>query len=133
MAGKKRKGVFTNELSAMVYGFGGDASPDPQTLSVLEDALIEFVGDLVKRAGAAASKPGKLRVQDLLYIIRNNPKQWGRAKELLLLRKEIEAAKRTSTVAIDHADDTLTRYAAEGSETPGPPEDPLDSGDETVA
>lgn len=94
----------------MVYGFGGDVAPDPETLDVLEDTMVEFVAGVVQRAGAIAHKPGKLRAQDLLCVIRNNPAQWGRAKELLLLKKEIEEAKRTSQVN-ESAVDAFEAYA----------------------
>lgn len=116
----------------MVYGFGGDLTPDPETLDVLEDAMVEFVAGVVQRASAVAHKPGKMRAQDLLCVIRNNPQQWGRAKELLLLKKEIEAAKRTSQVN-DSAVDALETYANDDGmhpELPPEEEEPaLDSGD----
>jgi transcription initiation factor TFIID subunit 13 len=99
-------------VGSMVYGFGGDVSPDPQTVDVLEDVMIDFVSGIVQRARAAATKPGKLRAQDLLYTIRKNPQQWGRAKELLLLKKEIEEAKKNSDVNAN-AVDTLEAYTVE--------------------
>ncbi|KAG8469177.1 hypothetical protein KFE25_007695 [Diacronema lutheri] len=132
----ERKRVFTGELSAMVYGFGGDEAPDAATLDVLEDAMVEFVAGVVQRASAVAHKPGKVRAQDVLCAIRNNPKQWGRAKELLLLKKEIEEAKRTSRVN-ENAIDALESYADDDAALHPelPPEDEdiepaLNSGDE---
>ncbi|KAJ1637096.1 transcription initiation factor IID, 18kD subunit-domain-containing protein [Pavlovales sp. CCMP2436] len=108
----------------MVYGFGGDESPDPQTVDVLEDLMIDFVAGIVQRASAAATKPGKLRAQDLLYTIRKDPQQWGRAKELLLLKKEIEEAKKNSEVNTN-AVETLEAYTVEN----GPPDVPADDAD----
>ena len=119
-------------VSNMVYGFGGDPSPDPETLDVLEDVMVEFVSDVMQRAGASASKQGKVRTQDLLYVIRKSPKQWGRAKELLLLKKEIEEAKRTSQTN-DTATDAFEAYTVnDPQESGGLPaeEDVLNSGDE---
>jgi hypothetical protein len=119
----------------MVYGFGGDPTPDSHALEVLEDATLEFVADIVQRASASASKPGKLRAQDFLYVIRKNAKQWGRAKELLLLKKEIEEAKRTTEVN-ESAVDTFEAYTVDGGgggDGRGPAEEePLNSGDEPV-
>ena len=116
----------------MVYGFGGDPSPESETLDVLEDVMVEFVSDVLQRAGTSSSKPGKVRTQDLLYVIRKSPKQWGRAKELLLLKKEIEEAKRTSQTN-DTATDALEAYEAhdpEESDGQHAEEEVLNSGDE---
>lgn len=116
----------------MVYGFGGDPSPEPETLDVLEDVMVEFVSDVLQRAGTSSSKPGKMRTQDLLYVIRKSPKQWGRAKELLLLKKEIEEAKRTSQTNDAAAEGFETYNVPEPDESSGLPaeDDILNSGDE---
>lgn len=78
----------------MMYGFAGDSEADPRTLDVLEDVVEDFVSDTMTRAAAVAPKPGKLRVADLLFVIRDDAKQWGRARELLILKSEIDEARR---------------------------------------
>lgn len=95
----------------MMYGFGGDVDPEPKTVDIVEAATIEFVADVLQRSAEAATRPGKLRVQDVLYAVRKDAKHWGRAKELLLLKKEIEEAKRPALPPDASGPDALEPYA----------------------
>eukprot|EP00304_Pavlova_gyrans_P008444 CAMPEP_0206044802 /NCGR_PEP_ID=MMETSP1466-20131121/13999_1 /ASSEMBLY_ACC=CAM_ASM_001126 /TAXON_ID=44452 /ORGANISM="Pavlova gyrans, Strain CCMP608" /LENGTH=116 /DNA_ID=CAMNT_0053419715 /DNA_START=11 /DNA_END=358 /DNA_ORIENTATION=- len=94
----------------MMYGFGGDPEPEDATLDCLEGLVVEFVGDLAKRATAAARQRAKPKVSEYLYAVRNRPRQWARARELLLLKKEIEAAKKASRVSEAGAEEDLDEY-----------------------
>uniref|UniRef100_A0A6N2M9U8 Transcription initiation factor TFIID subunit 13 n=1 Tax=Salix viminalis TaxID=40686 RepID=A0A6N2M9U8_SALVM len=44
---KRKRGVFQKDLQHMMYGFGDDANPLPETVALVEDIVVEYVTDLV--------------------------------------------------------------------------------------
>ncbi|KAK9282362.1 hypothetical protein L1049_005279 [Liquidambar formosana] len=67
---KRKRGVFQKDLQHMMYGFGDDPNPLPETVALLEDIVVEYVTDLVHKAQDTASKRGKLLTEDFLFLIR---------------------------------------------------------------
>ncbi|XP_062143989.1 transcription initiation factor TFIID subunit 13 isoform X2 [Alnus glutinosa] len=67
---KRKRGVFQKELQHMMYGFGDDPNPLPESVALVEDIAVEYVTDLVHKAQDIGSKRGKLSVEDFLYLIR---------------------------------------------------------------
>ncbi|KAL5671846.1 hypothetical protein ACJX0J_016152, partial [Zea mays] len=67
---KRKRGVFQKDLQHMMYGFGDDPNPLPETVALVEDIVVEYVTDLVHKAQNVASKRGKLLTEDFLYLIR---------------------------------------------------------------
>nr|GEZ69902.1 transcription initiation factor TFIID subunit 13 [Tanacetum cinerariifolium] len=54
----------------MMYGFGDDSNPLPETVALVEDIVVEYVTDMVHKAQDIASKRGKLLTEDFLFLIR---------------------------------------------------------------
>ncbi|KAG2588528.1 hypothetical protein PVAP13_5NG341500 [Panicum virgatum] len=44
---KRKRGVFQKDLQHMMYGFGDDPNPLPETVALVEDIVVEYVTDLV--------------------------------------------------------------------------------------
>nr|XP_048337332.1 transcription initiation factor TFIID subunit 13-like isoform X2 [Ziziphus jujuba var. spinosa] len=70
---KRKRGVFQKELQHMMYGFGDDPNPLPESVALMEDIVVEYITDLVYKAQDIGSKRGKLSVEDFLYQIRKIP------------------------------------------------------------
>uniref|UniRef100_A0A0E0JI08 Transcription initiation factor TFIID subunit 13 n=1 Tax=Oryza punctata TaxID=4537 RepID=A0A0E0JI08_ORYPU len=43
---KRKRGVFQKDLQHMMYGFGDDPNPLPETVALVEDIVVEYVTDL---------------------------------------------------------------------------------------
>ncbi|CAN1234783.1 Transcription initiation factor TFIID subunit 13 [Linum perenne] len=57
----------------MMYGFGDDPNPLPESVALLEDIVVEYVTDLTHKALDVGSKRAKISVEDFLYLIRKVP------------------------------------------------------------
>ncbi|KQK16896.1 transcription initiation protein SPT3 homolog [Brachypodium distachyon] len=100
---KRKRGMFQKDLQHMMYGFGDDPNPLPETVTLVEDIVVEYVTDLVHKAQNVASKRGKLLTEDFLYLIRKDMRKLHRATELLSMNEELKQARK----AFDVNEETL--------------------------
>ncbi|OVA16820.1 Transcription initiation factor IID [Macleaya cordata] len=91
---KRKRGVFQKDLQHMMYGFGDDANPLPETVGLVEDIIVEYITDLVHKAQDIASKRGKLLTEDFLYLIRKDMPKLNRCTELLSMHEELKQARK---------------------------------------
>ena len=90
---EKRKKMFTKELRCMMYGFGDDQNPYTETVDLLEDLVIEYIVETTKKA-MEVGRPGKMSVEDVIYLIRKDAKKYSRSKELLMMNEELRKARK---------------------------------------
>ncbi|CAL0300224.1 unnamed protein product [Lupinus luteus] len=91
---KRKRGVFQKELQHMMYGFGDDVNPLPESVALMEDIVVEYVTDLVHKAQDIGSQRGKLSVDDFLYLIRKDSRKLNRCTELLSMNEELKQARK---------------------------------------
>ncbi|XP_050265430.1 transcription initiation factor TFIID subunit 13-like isoform X2 [Quercus robur] len=95
---KRKRGVFQKELQHMMYGFGDDPNPLPESVALVEDIVVEYITDLVHKAQDIGSKRGKISVEDFLYLIRKVPQldlpKLNRCTELLSMNEELKQARK---------------------------------------
>jgi len=90
---EKKKKIFTKELRCMMYGFGDEQNPYSESVDLLEDLVIEYITEMTKRA-MDVGKAGKIAVEDMIFLIRKDPKKYSRVKELLLMSEELRKARK---------------------------------------
>uniref|UniRef100_A0A2P2KNM9 Transcription initiation factor TFIID subunit 13 n=1 Tax=Rhizophora mucronata TaxID=61149 RepID=A0A2P2KNM9_RHIMU len=95
---KRKRGVFYKDLQHMMYGFGDDPNPLPETVALVEDIVVEYVTDLAHKAQDVGSKRGKLSVEDFLYQIRKDLPKLNRCTELLSMQEELKQARKAFDV-----------------------------------
>ncbi|XWS30420.1 hypothetical protein CRYUN_Cryun24cG0116200 [Craigia yunnanensis] len=95
---KRKRGVFQKDLQHMMYGFGDDSNPLPETVALVEDIVVEYVTDLTHKAQDIGSKRGKLLVEDFLYLVRKDLPKLNRCKELLSMQEELKQARKAFEV-----------------------------------
>ncbi|PSC70449.1 transcription initiation factor TFIID subunit 13-like [Micractinium conductrix] len=105
------KGQLTRDLAVMLYGFGDDLQPLPETLDLVEDVVLDYATTLLHKAMDSAAVRGKLRrpgapgagaavgPEDILFLVRKDHKKYARAKELLIMDEEIKKARQVADVA----------------------------------
>lgn len=91
---KRKRGVFQKELQHMMYGYGDDQNPLPESVALVEDIVVEYVTDLAHKAQDVASKRGRLMIEDFLFIIRKDYPKLNRATELLAMNEELKQARK---------------------------------------
>ncbi|MCO5578097.1 hypothetical protein L7F22_031935 [Adiantum nelumboides] len=95
---KRKRGLFTRELRIMMYGFGDDPDPIPETVSLVEDILIDYITEMVHKAQDIASRRGKLTTEDLMFLVRKDARKFARVKELLAMNEELKRARKAFEV-----------------------------------
>lgn len=89
----KRKRLFTKEIRCMLYGFGDEQVPYTETVEMLDDLLIQYITDMTVKA-MNVGKKGRVSVEDIVYLIRKDPKKYARVKELLTMNEELKKARK---------------------------------------
>ncbi|XP_065837733.1 transcription initiation factor TFIID subunit 13-like [Oscarella lobularis] len=89
----KRKRLFTRELRCMMYGFGDDPNPYAESVDLLEDIVVEFITETTLKA-LSVGKKGRVHVEDIIFLIRKDPKKYTRVKELLMMNEELKKARK---------------------------------------
>ncbi|KAG6415248.1 hypothetical protein SASPL_122654 [Salvia splendens] len=103
---KRKRGMFQKDLQHMMYGFGDDANPLPETVALVEDIVVEYVTEMaslyllnyVHKAQDIASKRGKLLTEDFLFLIRKDLPKLNRCTELLSMNEELKQARKAFEV-----------------------------------
>ena len=89
----KRKRLFHRELKYMMHGFGDDPNPYSETVDLVEELVIQFITEMTVKA-MEVGKSGKVHVNDIIFIIRKDPKKYSRVKDLLMMKEQIDKAKK---------------------------------------
>lgn len=94
---EKRKKIFSKEFFAavrcMMYGFGDDQNPYTESVDLLEDLVIEYITEMTKKA-MEVGRPGRIQVEDIIFLIRKDAKKYSRVKELLTMNEELRKARK---------------------------------------
>ncbi|KAL3312712.1 hypothetical protein Ciccas_008695 [Cichlidogyrus casuarinus] len=96
----RKKKLFSKEsktilrsVRALLNAFGDDENPVPETVSLIEEMAVKYIMDTTMKASQIGRK-GKVGVDELLYLVRNDKKKFSRVKELLLLHEELRKARK---------------------------------------
>ncbi|XP_046849004.1 transcription initiation factor TFIID subunit 13-like [Xenia sp. Carnegie-2017] len=89
----KRKRLFHKELRCMMYGFGDDQAPFTESVDLLEDLVVEYISEMTLKA-MAIGKKGRVHVEDVVFLIRKDPKKYARVKDLLTMNEELKKARK---------------------------------------
>ena len=88
----KRKRLFPKELRAMLHGFGDDPNPYKETVDLVEDLIVQFVQEMTLKAASVGVK-GRVRLEDIVFLIRKQQKKYDRVKDLLTMNEELRKAR----------------------------------------
>ena len=88
-------------VKALLYAFGDDQDPLPETVRVLDEIVTDFIIETCHQAARSASYSNrqKIKIDDFKFAIRNNEEMLGRVQELLGMDKELKEARKQFDVA----------------------------------
>ncbi|KAF7281712.1 TATA-box binding protein associated factor 13 [Rhynchophorus ferrugineus] len=90
-AGRKR--LFSKELRCMMYGFGDDQNPYTESVDIIEDIVIEFITEMTQKA-MEIGRTGRVQVEDIVFLVRKDPRKYARVKDLLTMNEELKRARK---------------------------------------
>ena len=123
--GPSHRDLFAKDLPNLMYGHGDSREPIKESVELLEDMAVEYVTDIVhkamslvhKRTTAAAGGPSssktkneQLTLDDLLYVLRHDPRKYSRVREIVAMQDTIRAARKV--VKTDVNEEMLAATAA---------------------
>ena len=76
-----------------MHGFGDDPNPYSETVELVEELVIQFVTEMTLKA-MEVGKSGRVHVNDIIFIIRKDKKKYSRVKDLLMMKEQIDKAKK---------------------------------------
>uniref|UniRef100_L7M3J5 Transcription initiation factor TFIID subunit 13 n=1 Tax=Rhipicephalus pulchellus TaxID=72859 RepID=L7M3J5_RHIPC len=91
--GDRRKRLFSKELRCMMYGFGDDQNPYTESVDLLEDLVIEFIIEMTHKA-MEIGRTGRVQVEDIVFLVRKDPRKYARVKDLLTMNEELKKARK---------------------------------------
>lgn len=77
----------------MMFGFGDDQVPFTESVDLLEDLVVEYITEMTLKA-MEVGKKGKVHVEDIVFLIRKDPKKYARVKDLLTMNEELKKARK---------------------------------------
>ena len=88
-------------MRALLYAFGDDQDPLPETVRVLDEIVTDFIIETCHQAARSAtySNRQKIKVDDFKFAIRGNEAMLGRVQELLGMDKELKEARKQFDMA----------------------------------
>ncbi|MEQ2274939.1 Transcription initiation factor TFIID subunit 13 [Xenotaenia resolanae] len=89
----RRKRLFSKELRCMMYGFGDDQNPYTESVDILEDLVIDFITEMTHKA-MSIGRQGRVQVEDIVFLIRKDPRKFARVKDLLTMNEELKRARK---------------------------------------
>ncbi|EEB09449.1 transcription factor TFIID complex subunit Taf13 [Schizosaccharomyces japonicus yFS275] len=90
----RRQHLFTKDLKSLMFAFGDDINPAPDSVNVLEEIVVDYINEMCLEAARIAGNRNKVKVDDFKFALRNDSKKLGRVEELLVLQKVIADARR---------------------------------------
>lgn len=60
---------------------------------MLEDLLIEFITETTHKS-MDIGRTGRIQVEDIIFLVRKDPKKYSRVKELLTMNEELKKARK---------------------------------------
>ena len=88
-----RRRIFSKELRCMLYGYGDDRNPYTETVDFLDDVVIQFIIDMTHKA-MEIGRPGRVQVEDIIFLVRKHPRMYARVRELLTMNEELKKARK---------------------------------------
>lgn len=85
--------LYGKELRCMMYGFGDDRNPYTESVELVEDLVLKYITDTTLKA-LEVGKTGKITVEDIMHLLKRDPRKLSRVKELLTMNEELKKSRK---------------------------------------
>lgn len=72
-----------------------------ETAELVEDLAVDFITEMTLKA-MDVGKKGKVHVEDIIFLIRKDPKKHARVKDLLMMNEELKKARKAFDDDVDN-------------------------------
>ncbi len=85
--------ILLDVVRCMMYGFGDDQNPYTESVDLLEDLVLDFITEMTLKA-MEVGRPGRVQVEDMIFLIRKDSRKYARVKDLLMMNEELKKARK---------------------------------------
>jgi transcription initiation factor TFIID subunit 13 len=80
----------------MLFAFGDDAQPLPETVRVLDEIVTDYIIETCHAAAqnAALAHRAKIKIDDFKFAMRRDTEKLGKMTEMLAKKKQLDASKK---------------------------------------
>jgi transcription initiation factor TFIID subunit 13 len=98
---------FTKELRPMMYGFGDAPDPHPASVALVQDLTLSYLHNFLDQVQSTAQSAGsaKVRLEDVMFVLRKDKKKLVRVEELLFMNEELKKARKAFDVDESNVND----------------------------
>lgn len=82
-----------------MYGFGDDLNPYTESVEIIEDLVLKYVGETTRKA-MDVGRTGKITVEDVMYLIRKDRRKCRRVEQLLEMNEELKRSRKAFDIEI---------------------------------
>lgn len=94
----RRRPSFIKEIRQLQYGYGDTGNPRYGTAEILEDYTLDYIRSLLTNTMNMAVIKGKVKTDDLLFMLKNDKRKYTRVMELLATNEELKMARKAFDV-----------------------------------
>ncbi|CAM9179446.1 unnamed protein product [Ascophyllum nodosum] len=87
-------GSLMESLPQMMYGYGDEEQPLPETVACMKELVSEYIRDVTDEACRVASMKGRLDTECYLFAVRRDRAKYKRGREILELNHHIKCCTR---------------------------------------
>ena len=87
------EGKMTDDMMDMMYGFGDEWPPNPESVTMLENLVAEYIGNLASRALDVAEVTGKLDKECFMFLVRKDRLKFNRIQKLIKANEELKSVR----------------------------------------
>lgn len=91
-----KKSAFINEIRLLLHAFNSDR--DPKIAAAIQEYMFYYISNVLLEAKNHARYKGKVKTDDILYVIREDQIKLRRAKELLKCNEDLKTARKAFDV-----------------------------------
>jgi transcription initiation factor TFIID subunit 13 len=83
-----------DDIEEMMFGFGDKWPPNPETVDLVEDLVINYIQEISFRSLQIAEIRGKFDKECFLFVVRKDRPKFTRVCRLLKANEELKAAQK---------------------------------------
>ncbi|KAI8457408.1 hypothetical protein BY996DRAFT_6430520 [Phakopsora pachyrhizi] len=84
-----KRGLFVKDLPGMMFGFG-DSDPQRDVVNLMEEIVIDHISDILIRAHKVSTNRGKLKVEDIKFVLARSSTRVHNPQRLMDQRSRIK-------------------------------------------
>ena len=94
MSNPNAKDIFKSDIEEMMFGFGDQWPPMGESTQLVQDIVVQYIEDLVVRAGEIGKLRGSLDTECFIYLVSRDRQKFSRVCKLLEAYEDLKSVQK---------------------------------------